>query len=486
MRWYSPFHAWGPALLALAACNQSNGTGPAAVPFGVDSTRPASAALDVEVGTTLQAYFSHSLNPSTLSDATFAISTGGTFLPRAVTYDGAHKAARLAGPFLPGQTYEATLFTGIQDAAGTPLPAAQSWSFTTRTWQALAVDEGGDVGRDPSLAVDANGRVHVTYYDGTNRDLKYATCAATCATSANWAMLAVDQTGDVGAHTSLAVDATGRLHVGYDDATNGNLKYATCAASCTSVANWKTITVDPSGFVAEPSLAVDAGGRVHVAYLHAFGFLMYATCAASCTTAANWQAAVPDASGNVGGGVSLAVDAGGRVHVSYNDAVNGDLDYATCAANCTTTANWASVAVDQPGDVGAMTALAVDATGRVHVGYWDSTNGDLKYATCVSSCGTAANWKLLAVDESGTVGSAPSLAVDASERVFVSYYAYGSSGALKYTTCAANCAAAASWQLVFADQAGSVGAGSSLAVDRHGAVHIGYYDLGNGDLKYVR
>jgi hypothetical protein len=115
--------------------------------------------------------------------------------------------------------------------------------------------------------VDAGGRLHVSYQDFTNDDLKYATCTADCALAANWQTATVDAAGFVGDYTSLAVDAGGRLHVSYRDSTNGDLKYATCAASCELAATWRTATVDAAGSVGDwTSLAVDAGGRLHVSY----------------------------------------------------------------------------------------------------------------------------------------------------------------------------------------------------------------------------
>jgi hypothetical protein len=144
------------------------------------------------------------------------------------------------------------------------------------------VDAAGSVGLYTSLAVDASGRLHVSYYDGTNADLKYATCAADCALTANWQAATVDAAGNVGFYTSLAVDAGGRLHVSYYDGTNGELKYATCAAACELAANWQTVTVDADGLAGFfTSLAVDASGRLHVSYYDDFfGNLKYATCAA--------------------------------------------------------------------------------------------------------------------------------------------------------------------------------------------------------------
>src|SRR5438876_514378 len=96
------------------------------------------------------------------------------------------------------------------------------------------------------------------------------------------------------------------------------------------------------------------------------------------------------AAGAVGcGGDGGPVPGSGRVHVSYWYGTNGDLKYAAFAANCTTAANWEAVAVDRGGFLGGYTSLAVDASDRVHVSYYDGTNNDLKYATCAASCTTA-------------------------------------------------------------------------------------------------
>jgi hypothetical protein len=441
----------------------------------------------VETGATVAVVFNQPIDPATLTSATFRVTRDGVPLPTVLSYEEATRTARAAAPFLPDMTYQVEVTTGVRTSANAALSAPEVWGFTTGAWQAATVDAAGSVGLYTSLAVDASGRLHVSYYDGTNGDLKYATCAADCALTANWQAPTVDATGSVGLYTSLAVDASGRLHVSYYDGTNADLKYATCAAECALTANWQAATVDAAGNVGfYTSLAVDAGGRLHVSYYDGTnGELKYATCAAACELAANWQTVTVDADGLAGFFTSLAVDASGRLHVSYYDDFYGNLKYATCAAGCDDAANWRTATVDaDAASVGHYTSLAVDASGRLHVSYYDFSNGDLKYATCAADCEAIANWETATVDAAGSVGSYTSLAVDAGGRLHVSYYD-GTNADLKYATCAADCGLTANWQAATVDAAGSVGAFTSLAVDASGRLHVSYRDDGNSNLKYI-
>jgi len=229
--------------------------------------------------------------------------------------------------------------------------------FNGAQWKYEVVDNASSA--DASIAVDAGGKVHIGYLG--NSGLKYATNA-----SGSWVTSTIDSAEGVGRDTSIAVDAGGKVHISYRDYTNDDLKYATNASG-----SWVTSTIDSAGEVgADTSIAVDAGGKVHISYFdRTYAGLKYATNASG-----SWVTSTIDSAGDVGAFTSIAVDAGGKVHMSYFDGTNADLKYATNAAG-----SWVTSTIDSVGNVGYFTSIAVDAGGKVHIGY----SGDrvLKYAT---------------------------------------------------------------------------------------------------------
>ena len=192
-------------------------------------------------------------------------------------------------------------------------------SYDGTAWHTETVDSDWDAGMYASLALDANSRAHIGYYDDDNSDLKYAHWDGS-----QWIIEVVDSSGDVGQDTSLALDANGYPHISYwlnspDGWIYDELRYARWNGSA-----WITETVDSNG---------------------------------------------------VGAFTSLALDSDAHPHISYYDAANSDLKYAHWNGS-----QWVIEVVDSPGRVGTETSLALDVAGNPHIGYQDVTNGDLKYA----------------------------------------------------------------------------------------------------------
>ena len=93
--------------------------------------------------------------------------------------------------------------------------------WTGSDWSIEIVDNEGDVGAYTSLAIDSNDNPHVSYYDNSNSALKYAYWAGS-----RWLITTIDSVGDVGSYTSLALDGGDGSHISYHDGNNFDLRYA--------------------------------------------------------------------------------------------------------------------------------------------------------------------------------------------------------------------------------------------------------------------
>ena len=98
----------------------------------VTAVVPVNATTNVPIGQVLSATFSEAMLPGSLDAATFTVTgPGGVSVPGAVAYSG------LVARFTPtanldySTSYTATITTGAEDLAGTPLATSYAWSFTT-------------------------------------------------------------------------------------------------------------------------------------------------------------------------------------------------------------------------------------------------------------------------------------------------------------------------------------------------------------------
>jgi len=283
--------------------------------------------------------------------------------------------------------------------------------FDGTSWQVERVDHadpgtGGDwVAAYTSLALDANGRPHISYYNESEdwglSELRYATFDGT-----TWITMTVDSGPYVGWWSSLKLDTADRPHISY--AGSYYLKYAHFDGSA-----WITETVDGNGGMGSTSLALDAAGWPHISYCRSgpgsTENLSYAHFDGSA-----WLTETVASTDSVGVYNSLALDAANRPHISYMhwELNAADLRYTSFDGNA-----WLNETIDGTGWVGLYTSLALDAVGRPHIGYLDWGNGVLKYAHF-----SGTTWITETVDNAGLVGEYASLALDAEGRPHISYY----------------------------------------------------------------
>ncbi len=106
----------------------------------VTATINANGATGVPINTKAGATFSESMDPSTITSATFTLRQGATAVPGTVAYTGVNLVFTPASALAANTLYTATITTGATDLAGNqlagnqaPWPAASNyvWSWTT-------------------------------------------------------------------------------------------------------------------------------------------------------------------------------------------------------------------------------------------------------------------------------------------------------------------------------------------------------------------
>jgi PKD repeat protein len=323
----------------------------------------------------------------------------------------------------------------------------------------LVDNSSADIGNFNSIDVDTNNNAHISYYDSTNTNLKYASKV-----NGIWTPYLVAATDDVGKYSSIAVDLNNNVHISYYKAgTIDNLMYVSKING-----SWVSpVTVESTDDVGKySSIAVDTNNNVHISYYKATNTKLKFASKINGT----WNATeVVDSTGSTGTYSSIAVDSNNNVHISYYDATNTSLKYATKVNGV-----WSPLTtVDNAGSVGTYTSIAVDSNNNVHISYYDATaaNLDLKYVSKVNGV-----WGVPeVVDSTGDVGAYSSIAVDSINKVHIVYYDATNTN-LKYATNISG-----SW--VTAIVASSVSAGyTSIVIDSNDKAHISYYD---GSLRYA-
>ena len=124
-------------------------------------------------------------------------------------------------------------------------------------WVSAVVADAAEAAR-PAIALDAQGRPAIAYYDPPDVGLRYAVLSET-----TWLSETIDSNGDPGEYVSLVFDTDGIPHVGYlADTGGGKARYAYKLGSTWLV---QTVTTARPVF-GYTSVAVDAAGDPHMAY----------------------------------------------------------------------------------------------------------------------------------------------------------------------------------------------------------------------------
>lgn len=364
-------------------------------------------------------------------------------------------------------------FLLIVSVAFLPAIAAGTGSGPS-VWEIEIVDNSiGDntTALHPSLVWGKDGIPQISYYDGNGR-IRYAAM-----NNGKWVAKTVASTAGT-LSTTMALDAAGNPAIVFGDGLHyGNLMYAFPAGK-----GWSQMLVDNgnsslANLGQHSSLAFDSAGVPHIAYNNGnhFASLQYVT-----RNATSWDLTVVDSGstilGDTGYDPSLVMDPAGRPFIAYRDGKH----YANLmVAHQNASGTWDITKVDNggsmTGDTGYNPSVALDFAGYPHISYYDADNGDLRYASW-----DGAKWKLETLDAVGDVGAYSSLAIDSNNQPYISYY-----DATKHTLRFATRNPATQRWIFWTIDDGNVGTWTSLALDPLGHPSVAYYDAANHALKFA-
>src|SRR4030042_3712719 len=214
-----------------------------------------------------------------------------------------------------------------------------------------------------SIAIDAAGNLHISYYDSVNGNIKYAHTP-----NGSWSISTVDFNGDVGSYSSLAVNSSGFPQISYYDKTNGNLKYASFNGT-----TWILQNLDTSGDTGLfTSIALGQNQRPAISYYdNTNEYLRYGYYNGS-----NWTYQTVDPDAKVGQYTSLAMTIGHQPRISYFDGDEANLRYASWMGGY-----WKIETISSNGYIGLHTSLALDTLDKPRISYFDACEGDLDFAS---------------------------------------------------------------------------------------------------------
>jgi hypothetical protein len=166
------------------------------------------------------------------------------------------------------------------DATGANLKALKCGNPSCSSGNIItALDSTGDVGSYTSITIGMDSFPVISYYDVTNANLKVVKCG-NAACSAGNTITALDSVGDVGSHTSITVGQDGLPIISYYDGTNFDLRVVKCGNAACSLSNI-IANVDSGGFAgAHTSITIGTDGLPVITYYDGSnGDLKFAKCA---------------------------------------------------------------------------------------------------------------------------------------------------------------------------------------------------------------
>lgn len=333
---------------------------------------------------------------------------------------------------------------------------AQTW-----TWTYELIDLPA---KFPSLAVDSNSNLHISYADGSSA-LKYGFRPAG---SAKWFFMVLDK--QLGAFTTkLTIDSNNNPHICY---TPGAIKYARFDGK-----QWQIVQIakDSGDIGYTCSIAIAKDGTPHLSWYQLSGptpnylHIRYAVLKDNA-----WLARTLDFDNETGKWNSMVIDAHGNPLISYSAWFNGELRLAHWNGQ-----KWEINTADSRArsrgeyNIGEGNSLILDSEGKPHVSFYSEKA--LKYARLVGQ-----DWKVETVDQFTWLGGwahfRSTIALDKQARPHI---CYEDAGQLKHAYWDGN-----QWRIQVVARNGMESFRyATMAIDKDDNIYVAFRDPDDNTLK---
>lgn len=238
---------------------------------------------------------------------------------------------------------------------------------------------------NPHIAIDSNNNFH-----SCEGGLRYSTNS-----SGSWVDYYLDDSTEFES-SSIAIDDNNKVHIIYSQGywyNSSTLKYVT-----NYTGSWSFYTID-SGW--DSKIVIDSNNKIHTCYNFHDNF-KYAT-----NSSGMWQIyEIPICSDYF----SLAIDNNDKLHISWFNHIDGDLQYTTNFSG-----EWINYSVDTVGWVGTNNSITTDSDNKIHISYVDNSTSNLKYAA-----NTTGSWLTQVIDNTCNAVKT-SIGCDSNNKIYILY-----------------------------------------------------------------
>ena len=352
------------------------------------------------------------------------------------------------------------------------VPRTVAAQATTWSWHVETVDGPANF---PSMATDSQGNVHLAYWsDGLEqKGLKYAFRKAT---QGKWYNMFITHTGP--AVTGIALDSNENPHACF---TNGAVFYMAFDGT-----KWSGQEIAPNSGTRsyECSVVVAKDGTPYVTWYHEFtaSGVLYGHIKCAGLRDGQWLVRTIDFDNQTGKWNSMALDARGYPHVSYDSWDKGTMKYASWDGKQWNIKPIASGITDpNDGDAHGMgSSMVMGPDGMPHISYIAFSRNIGGNAFLVYAQESGGKWTTQRVDSLTSLGSwqgvRTSLALD---RNGFPHISYEDAGALKHAYWNGR-----AWQVQMIAASGlDPYPNNAIAVSPDNSIFISYRDPQDGTLK---